>query len=195
MTLMKGSIRSRFWPEPLPPKVGGSYHIDDFRTRFQAVVDLLLAKVEVKPKITAMASLYSEYIAGIKVEIEGSVSGAVNLSYNISDQTGNLAISANGYLPMSIAATGTGSAASFYLMASASATSAMRYTLAATYNAMTISAAKHHITNDRLECQVVVKRGNKVLEFFGMGEPKTWISWPKDGPFVWIQTNAMELRW
>ena len=195
LTLLKGSVRARFWPEKREPKVGASYHIEDFATRFQAVVDLLLAKIEVKPKITGMASLYSEYIASLKVEIEGSVSGAANLAYNIDDGTTLTVIQANAHIPMSISAVGTGSAVSFYVMASASAQSALRYTWAATYDAMTMSAAKHRITNDRLECSIVVKRGNKIAEFFGFGEAKEWISWPKDGPFVWIESDAMEQSW
>lgn len=195
LTLLKGSVRARFWPERRQPLQGPHHYIEDFRTRFQAVVDLLLARLEVKPKITAMASLYSEYIASLKVEIEGSVVGAGNLAFSIHQSTGDMAVQANAFVPMSVAATGTGSAVSFYVMGTASMKSAMRYTCASTWQPFTLSAAKHRITNDRLECSVVVKRGNKIWEYFGFGEAKKWMSWPKDGPFVWIEANAMEQSW
>lgn len=195
LTLLKGTINARIWPDT--PKVlqGGTYYIEQRESRFQVGVSLLVAQLKVDPKIEAQASVISKFIASIGIAIEGSIGGSVSLDFNIDYGTASYIVQAHGRIPMSISATATGYAASFYVMAQGSVTSAMNYTWGAEYRPLELSAARHHLTNDQLACELVVKRGNKIAEYFGWGEAKEWFKWPKDGPFIWIEAGAMQQSW
>lgn len=192
---MKGSINARTWPEKTAPIEGATYYIEDFRNRFQLNLDLEVASLTLKPKVSAFVALVSKYIASIEIELEASLTGRVQVGFSIDDTITQQSVVARSSFPMSVAATGTGSALSYYLMAKGEMKSALRHIWTAEYNFMNLSAAEQEITNDRLSCELVVKRGNKVMEWFGLGEPEECYRWPEDGPFIWIEDNAMKQTW
>jgi hypothetical protein len=195
LTLLKGSINARIWPDKAKVLQGGTYYIEQRQSQFQVGVSLLVAQLKIDPKIEAQASVVSKYIASIGIVIEGSIGGSVSVNFNVDTGTTSYIVQAHGRIPMSISASATGYAASFYVTAQGSVTSAMNYTWGAEYRPLELSAARHHLTNDQLSCELVVKRGNKIAEYFGFGEATEWFKWPKDGPFIWIEAGAMQQSW
>ena len=195
LTLMKGSISGRIWPGERRVLEGGTYYIEDRNSKFSLIVDLLVAELKVEPKIEAQASVFSKYVASITLTISGSVAGSASLNFRVDYATTSYIVQAVGHIPMSIAAEATGSAAGFYVMAQGKMQSALNYTWTAEYRPLELSKAQHNLTNEQLACELVVKRGNKLLEWFGVTEEKEWFKWPKDGPFIWIETGAMNQSW
>jgi hypothetical protein len=195
LTLLKGSVKARIWPDEVQILEGANYYIEERDSKFEVGLDLLLAKLEVVPKIEALAKVISKHIAGLSIDIEGSVAGAVSATFAINYNTTSEIIRIDSRIPMSISATATGYAASFYATAQGSIRSAMMYTWRSEYKFLELSRARHSLDNEQLYCELVVKRGNKILEYIGLSEAKEWFRWPKDGPFIWIEAGAMKQDW
>ena len=51
------------------------------------------------------------------------------------------------------------------------------------------------VTSRALSMQASARYGNKILDFIGLGSDEPDWQWPADGPFVWLDEDAISKSW
>jgi len=51
------------------------------------------------------------------------------------------------------------------------------------------------VRSDRVAFRASARYGNKIWDFIGLGSGEPSWQWPEEGPFVWLEENALSRDW
>ncbi len=193
LVMLKGSIFARTWPEQTPAKQSGAYYITGYQPRFQVGFDLNLFSLTLKPSFTFQAKVVHSWIASATITIEASVIGECNFRQAFSTGSEHYSRKFGAGIRMSVKGTGELAAASCYLKIEATAASGINFTQVMTFDGSSLKFGLREVKSRRVEFFATFRRGNKILDYFGIGSSEPDWQWPEqnEGPFVWIQPGAL----
>lgn len=195
IVLLVARTYARFWAEKQPPRQAGTYYLAGYRRRFQLGVDLTVATVSITPTITLQAKFLHEWVASITLTVEGKISGSAKIGYNITDGMTAADFNAVGKFAMSVKGSGEAAAASCYVIVEGQASSGITYVWTGGFDGESMKGQQNKVTSDQLSFQATARYGNKVWDFLGLGSDEPDWQWPSDGPFVWLDENAISKSW